>query len=394
MAVILYLYENETTTISLTRKAFQEEIGNDNVTKTLLSSRSVSTQDLNSSDVIVLVRPTDCMLYAIAKRAKQKQRMVITYCDDDLYNSPQNSFLEKQRVRYFRMTLSISDALITSSPRLAEKYRDFIAGKRTVVQNTTVYNSEIREHRDEGDEIKIVYAAGECHKSIFERNVTPVLGKLVGEIGKKFSLTFVGVSPSVGDIEKDIQVNRVGPMPLDEYREFMYANNFDIGLAPLDQDEFSQCKYYNKFIEYSICGIMGIYANDIPYTYIVQDRENGLLADSTPESWLEKMIVAITDKQLRTNCTQQAQAQLKKDFSAKQVLGKLYSQIPEMVQQHNDQRPPLFGTAMLLFIRARYQIENAVIYGVTSCEYLKSEGLAKLFSKAMWHIRRRKELRV
>ena len=65
------------------------------------------------------------------------------------------------------------------------------------------------------------------------------------EFGDKISFTFVGVRPNMDDIECEY----VSGMPLMEYRKFMREQNFDIGLAPLYENDFSKCKYFNKFIE-------------------------------------------------------------------------------------------------------------------------------------------------
>ena len=63
----------------------------------------------------------------------------------------------------------------------------------------------------------------------------------------------------------------------------MKESNFNIGFAPLDNTYFANRKYFNKYIEYTKFGILGMYSNTMPYTLIVKDKENGILVDNSSE---------------------------------------------------------------------------------------------------------------
>lgn len=87
-------------------------------------------------------------------------------------------------------------------------------------------------------------------------------------------------------------------MPLGEYRKKMIESEFDIGLAPLYDDSFSKCKYFNKFIEYTITGVVGIYSNVEPYVEVITDSVNGFLANNNPDDWYNKIVDALDKKRL------------------------------------------------------------------------------------------------
>ena len=129
------------------------------------------------------------------------------------------------------------------------------------------------------------------------------------------TFAFVSVHPELNDRKNGIKCDYFPGMPLLEYRKFMKDNNFDIGLAPLEIDKFSKCKYFNKYIEYTTQGVVGIYSDTEPYTYVVKDGINGFLAHNTPESWYEKLKEAIQDASLRKECLNNAIAYLRENHT-------------------------------------------------------------------------------
>lgn len=77
------------------------------------------------------------------------------------------------------------------------------------------------------------------------------------------------------------------PAPLDwhAFRRYQSRHRLHIGLAPLWPTAFNAGKSYIKFLDIAAMGGVGIYSRCSPYTDIVTDGEDGLLADDSPAAW-------------------------------------------------------------------------------------------------------------
>ncbi len=79
-----------------------------------------------------------------------------------------------------------------------------------------------------------------------------------------------------------------------DYVKNLRYSAIDIGLAPLADNTFNRCKSAVKWLEYSACGIAGVYSDLPPYRSAVQNGVSGILVSSTnPKSWtaaLERLI--------------------------------------------------------------------------------------------------------
>ncbi|MBB3230175.1 glycosyltransferase family protein [Halomonas stenophila] len=75
------------------------------------------------------------------------------------------------------------------------------------------------------------------------------------------------------------------PLPWSRFREYQRQRRIHIGLAPLLDTPFNRGKSFIKFLDIAAMGGVGIYSRRLPYTEIVEDGVNGLLADDSPEDW-------------------------------------------------------------------------------------------------------------
>lgn len=96
-----------------------------------------------------------------------------------------------------------------------------------------------------------------------------------------------------------------------DYNRFVrlfYKEGFDIGLAPMVDDEFHRSKTNNKFREYGGCEVAGIYSNVPLYADCVQDGLTGLLVNNTEREWKEALERLILNHELRNRIRNNARA--------------------------------------------------------------------------------------
>ncbi|MGM1052657.1 MAG: glycosyltransferase family 1 protein [Pseudomonadota bacterium] len=81
------------------------------------------------------------------------------------------------------------------------------------------------------------------------------------------------------------RVDCPAPLPWGKFRHYQAQRRVHIGLAPLLDSPFNRGKSFIKFLDIAVMGGVGIYSNRYPYTEIVEDGVNGLLADDDPAEW-------------------------------------------------------------------------------------------------------------
>ncbi len=84
----------------------------------------------------------------------------------------------------------------------------------------------------------------------------------------------------------------------DDYIDWMAEIQPDIWIAPLLDSPFNRVKSPIKFLEYSACGVPGVYSKVAPYTEVITHGENGLLASSMDE-WVEMICLLVEDSAKR-----------------------------------------------------------------------------------------------
>lgn len=286
----------------------------------------MTIEDLNWCDSYLAVRPNSPMSLNLAKAIKESGRFYVTLFDDDLLN--REGALTWRR-NSTRRCIELSDLVVSPNPVLAEEYAQLTKTKRYVIFNTPVSEEEIIGTHAAGDKLRFVYAAGRDHAEFFEKLLKPVLNRFLETYANKVSFTYIGVEPDMTGIPFHEWFTFVPLMPLREYNEFMRKMQFDVGLAPLDDTSFSNRKYFNKYIEYTKVGIVGLYSSCLPFTLIVKDGENGFLIDNTQVAWLKALQQTVDERNSLEQCAVNAQSILRERFSVDSITDVIRTQIPE-----------------------------------------------------------------
>lgn len=264
---------------------------------------NLSAADMNWAEVVVLGRLDSWYEFQIARRFRRSGRYVIYILDDDLLNiSPDVSsaaFYAQPEVRENILgMIALSDALLTPSPLLAEKYaRD---GRVALMTEEPALDPVPYAPHDPSSPVKIGFAGSIDRKGDLDRLLREALLRVRDRYGERVRFEFFGAKPGF------IPALNARHIPYcdsyDVYRKTLDACAWDIGLAPLAASEFNACKHYNKFCEYAAAGIVGIYSDCMPYTRIPDRTLYGRFCSNTPEDWYDAICALIEDREAREAC--------------------------------------------------------------------------------------------
>ena len=394
MSKVLFLYERMMPTVADMRERFKDIFSQDQeaVEHRFLSVKDINKKDLSWFDVLVLIRPDNYLSYKIASIAAKHHKTIIFFMDDDLLNIPKKVLPSiPWRIKSLKKNIILADVFLSPSDYILDKYVEKTTGKRRVRIDTAISQEEIAllaNDKKLNDKVKIVYAAGGDHGKLFEEYLKPILPELDEKYADKISLTFFGVKPNINPEDYKMAIDFIPSMPLQEYRQKMIASNFDIGLAPLHNDDFSKCKYFNKYIEYVLTGVVGIYSNVEPYTYVVKDGENGFLADNEPQSWLIKISEAIESDE-RQRILNNSKKHIIDHFKSEKIAAMLKKSIPEFYQSEGKETIKV----SIAFSKIKYKIFRVFDTIYLVFYYLKRDGLKGLFGRIKYHRQENKSIK-
>lgn len=80
----------------------------------------------------------------------------------------------------------------------------------------------------------------------------------------------------------------------------------DIGIVPLQDNVFNNAKSAIKWLEYSVCGIAGIFSNIGEYKDVVSHGKTGLIVANNEADWYAAIKDLIVNRQLRTSIVTEA----------------------------------------------------------------------------------------
>lgn len=391
MSKILYTYEYDMPTVSIFRNNALREKQKNGRQYRFKQIMDITPEDIDWCDVVDMIRPNDPFSACLAKRAREAGCFVTVFYDDDLYALPKSKPNPFWRKNSIMRVLQSANMLGSSSRYICEKYQGFTVEKRGFVSDTVVEESEIKQieplnmAQEQDRKVRLIYAANPGHISFFNQFIMPIMPKLCERYAGKISMTFMGVRPELAQYESQIEITYINTMPLNEYRQKIKDGNYDIGLSPLITDEFTKCKYFNKFIEYTMAGIVGMYSDTEPYSYVVENGVNGILVKDDPEAWFESFCVLIEDVSLRNRCVCAAQKLLREKFTAERLREMQSRAVPELCTYSGQRKPcKKFGWYQLLY---RVIPVADRIYQVFF--YMRKTGISGLIQKIKMHFRER-----
>lgn len=377
MKKLLFVSDGNMPTVSILDEMFSSSEANKLCSAKFVHFTATTEEDIVGADYVILVRPFNAGLDILAKAVKESGRGLAVYLDDDLLSCQPNL---RFRCRALRRCVESSDAIISCNKNLGVKYAHLLAPKPFIQLNTAVASDSCSPQPKPHSPLKIVYAAGSSHDAFFDEVVSPILPQLFEKYDDQISLSFVGVHPRLDELADVYSISFYPGMNLNDYRTFMRNQEFDIGLAPLPANDFTKYKYFNKFIEYSILGICGVYSDVDPYRFIVRDGVNGLLASNNSTAWLNTLSRVIDEPEVRQTCLKTAQMQLSKEFTIEKVTIKLLDDLGKVIPTSDPILRPKKRSIRLA--KAKRTLLRPYYFSRMALFYLASKGLSATIGKA------------
>ncbi|WP_091871623.1 glycosyltransferase family 1 protein [Butyrivibrio sp. INlla16] len=326
---ILLVYAGYTTTTELISKILQKASIYKNASFVAKESTMVFAKDIKESDIIVFCRGADLYMGKIAEAAHKAGRKTILYLDDDLYGIYKGTVYGDALLK----CLSNCDILWASNPHIYDKYKELAPNIAFVEGKVFDPIDKIGDISDVLDKYVILYAGSPSHRDTIQNLIVPALNKVYDNY-KEFSAVFMGFDEGTLSGCKFDKEYIPWTTDMNEYRDIIQSKGCHIGLAVIKDDEFGNCKYYNKYLEYSRMGIAGIYSDVIPYRLVVHNDENGIIVKNTPDSWAESILKLLQNEDDRRNIILNSQDDLRQNFKLKDVIDKLAGDIPEIGSYH------------------------------------------------------------
>jgi glycosyltransferase involved in cell wall biosynthesis len=310
--------------------------------------------DYESADVVIVDRlwkPAVSLQSAeeLIRRARNDGACLIYAIDDNLLDLELEgpvrigpSVDQLMVVRYFARE---ADGIIVSTARLKERLIRF-NNRIIVVPNALderLIEGRMRTARravHDGPKV-IGYMGTHTHDAdimMINQTLREISRKYVGAV----EIQFVG---AVADSAVISALDRLPFRVLDvsahvEYPAFMnwMMKNiwWDLGIAPLEEDAFTQCKSDIKFLDYSAMGIAGIYSRVPAYEETVCHLETGYLASNNTAGWLKAIDTLLTNDSLRRSIAEKAGQYLFSTRTLKQCAQNWGNAISSIMKGHNE----------------------------------------------------------
>lgn len=266
---------------------------------------------IEDKDVIVIQRRYGEAWLDFAKMCKEQGKKVVYEIDDCFEGIP----LENLKLNAIHMTkpetrnsviamLRIADAVTVSTPELKEWVCKYVEEEKVYhLKNTLDFSICPEPHygiQMDNDPIVVGFAGSESHKTDLRElqgaleiintrmnsaNASKVVFGFFGFMLKEFWNMHPNVKFKLG-------------VPFLEYPHMLSKLRFSIGLAPLKQCLFNQCKSELRFLEHAACGVPIVATDIAPFRRCVNDQ-NGILVKNNHRQWVRAIHSLIFDSLVR-----------------------------------------------------------------------------------------------
>lgn len=342
-------------------------------------------EDIDWADILLLGRLDSWYEHRLSRMAHEAGKYLAYILDDDLLNIPPEIssgyyYGQREIQEYIRDMIELSDAIVSPSPLLLEKYA---SGKRAIqIEEPAIDPVEYRP-RASGEPVKIGFAGSIDRIEDIEDVLRDALIQIGDAYGDRVRFEFLGAEP---DFAKRLGARCVPYCDAyEEYRRALNALQWDIGLAPMPDTPFHACKHYNKFSEYAAAGIVGVFSDVYPYTRIKTVFPGcGVFCENTPESWVQALRGLIEDFDGREDVRRRATQCAWSSLNISRCAEGLWAALPSLSTLETPGKK-IIGLGFLkvrnLWERLKTKYRGYGVRGLLSAAGQRARGIAERFGQ-------------
>jgi glycosyltransferase involved in cell wall biosynthesis/GT2 family glycosyltransferase len=265
---------------------------------------------------------------ALIRHCRQHNITLLYDLDDDLLHIPRahpDAQLLRPKVRLVSRLIRFADAVWVSTPALAARLAKLRPDARVVANglDERLWAVATPPAPPRHGPVRILFMGTQTHDADFAI-VEGALARLHSAFGEYVAVDLLGVTSRR---ELPGWVNRV-PMPMHAatgypgFVDWITQRHWDIGIAPLADTPFNNCKSTIKTLDYAALGLP-VLASDRPaYRGSLADGPGGWLLPDTEDAWFVALARLVRDVALRRRLADGARTALAKETLAAQAAGR------------------------------------------------------------------------
>ena len=280
---------------------------------------TIKLVDLDWANIVIFSRNVEPSTFPILRYLVSKGIPFIYDLDDNFFEIPPESVMGKllQEPAYQKMLNTyVSQATLVRvyAKPLLEQIAPLTGSAKLVLGpiDWSIIRPVAQKHPEKS--VKIVYATSRSQEDYLGKVFSSALEKIINKYSNKVQVFFLGFNPLNVKHYSNVHF-RPFRANYDVYMRNFSSAGFDIGLAPLVEDNFHRSKSNVKYREYAACHIAGIYSNIDVYSDWVIDELTGLLVKNTETAWFYAIERLILDRELRSQIKDNAYRHAQQHFS-------------------------------------------------------------------------------
>jgi glycosyltransferase involved in cell wall biosynthesis len=297
---------------------------------------------LKASDMSVfqITSSRDILLLLTTARKGAIRKPLLTEIDDWMFDMPSYNTASQayhpnsdvEAVAYDQ--LKLSDAIICSTNYLKGKLEQLNLGKQIfVIPNSIDFDiwdnlqRPFKDHEANPELIRIGYTGCSNHSGDLELIIEP-MNTLLEEFP---NLEFISLPFPSTDAIQSPRYRRWGQwVGMSKFPQMVADMEFDIGIAPLRDNELNRAKSNLRWLEYSALKIPTIASKIQPFKDSIEHKKTGIIVGNSQREWYEAMKALIVEKGERTAIGERAYAEVKKHHNMDNVSRSYLSVLKEI----------------------------------------------------------------